>query len=462
MFVSTNPATEQTLAEYAEMSPEEVERALEYSWAAFERWRAQTPAERAAGLRRLALSLRSRAGTLAETITAEMGKPLEQSRLEIEKSWRALDTYAERGPGWLTPQNIRTEVAGHNVSFEPLGPVLAVLPWNYPVWQAVRAAAPVLMAGNSFVLKHAPNVLGCSESLNEVFAHAGLPAGLFTELRVAEPRVAGVIADDRIRGVTFTGSDRGGAAIAVAAGAAVKKCVLELGGSDPFVVLPDADVDRAASAAIYSRFQNSGQSCIAAKRIILTAEVADEFTECFLEKARRLVWGDPRARETQVGPLARADLRNDLLSMVQSAVSEGAEPRLVQEVSHSRGWFLPPTVLAGVRPEMAVASLETFGPVACLLRAETVDHAVQLANATRYGLAASVWGSRHRDAEAVASQIDAGAVFINTVPQSDARLPIGGVKASGYGRELGQWGLHEFVNVKTTSERAQDERRRGR
>ncbi|MEV6849653.1 aldehyde dehydrogenase family protein [Actinoplanes sp. NPDC051411] len=414
-------------------------------------WAAQPVERRCEVLRAAATALRSRRDSLARFITSEMGKPLRESVAEVEKCASTCDYYADAAPSMLVPRAVATSAAESRVTFEPLGTVLAVMPWNFPLWQIVRAAVPALAAGNAFVVKPAPITGGSAVALAGSFAAAGLPPGLFEVLVVDEPKTAetvrDLLADDRIDAVTFTGSEAAGAAIASAAGAAVKPSVLELGGSDAFVVRADADLAVAVSQAVRSRFLNAGQSCIAAKRFIVDVSVAEEFTTALGVAVSKLVVGDSFDPGTDIGPLARPDLVDTLDRQVRESVAAGA--RLVTGGEALPGGFYRPTVLADVRPDMAVCAEETFGPVAAVLVAADDDDAVRLANASRWGLGASVWSADAAAAREVAARLRSGAVFVNAVVASDPRLPFGGTGKSGFGRELGPEGLLAFVNVRT-------------
>src|SRR5713101_1374978 len=379
----------------------------------------------------------------------EMGKPVTQGEAEVEKCAWGCEYYAEHAARFLAPEPRETDAARSYVRFDPLGPVLAVMPWNFPFWQVFRFAAPALMAGNAGILKHASNVPRCALEIERVFRAAGLPEGLFGTVLVGPAAVPALIADARIRAVTLTGSDRAGSQVAEQAGRHLKKTVLELGGSDPFIVLEDADLERAATTAVEARLINSGQSCIAAKRFIVVEHVAERFLERFTSEMRARRVGDPLDPATQVGPQARLDLRENLHRQVQESVKRGARLVLGGQVPAGQGAFYPPTVLIAVEPGMPAFDQETFGPVAAVIRAKDEADAIRLANASPYGLGASVWTADVKRGERVAREIDAGSVFVNALVKSDPRLPFGGVKRSGYGRELSQYGLREFVNIKT-------------
>jgi succinate-semialdehyde dehydrogenase/glutarate-semialdehyde dehydrogenase len=451
---TVDPSTGQVLATYPAADVDAVRAVLARVHAAQPAWAARPVAERAEVVRSIGAQLRAEAGELAALMTAEMGKPIGEARAEVEKSATACDFYAEHGPGFLAPHEVDTGAGQRSwVGYEPIGVVLAVMPWNFPFWQVLRFAAPTLLAGNTAVLKHSPNVTGCALAIERVLRDAGVPADVFRSLVVAEDDVPDVstalIEDDRVAAVSLTGSERAGAAVAAAAGRAVKKSLLELGGSDPFVVLADADLDLAVAGAVRSRFVNSGQSCLAAKRFVVHASVAEEFTRRFAEAVAGLRVGDPRDEATAIGPLARADLREGLLRQVRESVAAGASVLTGGAPLEGPGAFFAPTVLGGVTLDMPVMAEETFGPVAAVLAVADDDEAVQAANATRYGLGASVWSTDPEHALAVGRRITSGALFVNAVVASDPRLPFGGTKRSGYGRELGEAGALEFTNPRT-------------
>jgi succinate-semialdehyde dehydrogenase/glutarate-semialdehyde dehydrogenase len=392
--------------------------------------------------------LRERKSRYARTMALEMGKPLPQGEAEADKCALACDYYAEHAAALLAPSERQTEASRSYVRFDPLGPVLAVMPWNYPFWQVFRFAAPALMAGNVGILKHAPNVSRCALEIEALFRDAGFPVGVFQAIFVEPDVVARVIADDRVRAVTLTGSPRAGGSVAERAGRHLKKTVLELGGSDPFIVLADADIAAAARAAAEARLVNSGQSCIAAKRFIVVAAVADRFLEAFGAELERRKVGDPLQPGTEVGPQARIDLRASLHRQVEESVARGARLVFGGRVPEGPGAFYPPTLLTAVGPGMPAFDEETFGPVAAVIRARDEADALRLANASAYGLGASLWTGDRKRAERLAAELDAGCVFINAIVKSDPRLPFGGIKRSGYGRELSEFGLREFVNIK--------------
>jgi succinate-semialdehyde dehydrogenase/glutarate-semialdehyde dehydrogenase len=446
---SVNPATGETLETFVEFSPGQLESALEASEAAFRKWRNSPWRERSNRLRDAARILREKKKPLARVMALEMGKPLAQGEAEAEKCGWVCDFYAEHAERLLADSPRETGVRRCYVRFAPLGPVLAIMPWNYPFWQVFRFAAPALAAGNSAILKHSSNVPRCALEIEGVLREAGFPDGLFQTVLAGSGAVPGLIADDRVRAVTLTGSDGAGRSVGELSGRALKRSVLELGGSDPFVVLEDADLPRAARTAADARLLNSGQSCIAAKRFIVADAVAEEFLGVFVEEMTRRRVGDPLDPETQVGPQARSDLRDELHRQVERSLGAGARRLAGGTVPPGPGAFYPPTVLENVGPGMPAFDEETFGPVAAVVRAKNEREAVRVANATGFGLGASVWTRDPDRGERVAREIEAGCVFVNQLVKSDPRVPFGGVKRSGYGRELAEFGPREFVNIQT-------------
>jgi len=446
---SINPATEEMLAAFEPSSPERIEQALGAAQAAFPRWRGTSFAVRAALIQRVAAFLRHHGERFAGMITAEMGKPIVESEAEIGKCAWNCEFYAENAERFLADEPHPSAASQSYVQFAPLGTVLAIMPWNYPFWQLFRFAAPALMAGNTVILKHASNVSQCALAIEEVFRACDCPPGVFQTVLVPGSLTNRIVADPRIAAITLTGSDYAGSLVAEVAGRNLKKAVLELGGCDPFVVLADADLGEAVRVGVRARYQNAGQSCIAAKRFIVVEPVAEEFEHRFVEAARALRVGDPTDRSTQVGPLARRDLREDIEQQVQRSVDQGA--RLLGGGSKlgDRGYFFAPTVLGDVTPQMTAAREEVFGPVAALIRVRSVEEAIQIANQSEFGLGSNVWTRDLGVARRLSRQIEAGQVFINGMVTSDPRLPFGGVKRSGYGRELSEYGIREFVNVQT-------------
>jgi succinate-semialdehyde dehydrogenase/glutarate-semialdehyde dehydrogenase len=447
---SINPATEEVIADYAEHTPAQIEAVLESAPKAFARWRLASIGERGSLMSHAAAVLRERREMLSRLMTAEMGKPIAAGEAEVDKCADACDFFAENAAEFLAPVEISSDASKSYVRFDPLGPVLAIMPWNFPLWQVIRFAAPALMAGNVAILKHAPNVPGCALAIEKVFADAGFPTGVFSSLLISDNHAAEKLIDHPvICAVTLTGSERAGRAVASAAARALKKTVMELGGSDPFIVLVDADPRAAAASAAESRCVNGGQSCIAAKRFIVERSVADEFESALVAAMSGMKIGDPLDRATKIGPLARLDLLEALDQQVRRSVEQGATLRLGGCRRPGIGFFYEPTVLTNVRPGILAFDEETFGPVAAVIRAKDADDAVRLANLSRYGLGASIWTRDPDRAQALAARIESGCVFINGIVKSDSRLPFGGIKNSGWGRELSRFGILEFTNVKT-------------
>ena len=450
MPTTTNPATGEPLHHYENFDAAHLEAALARASAAWPHWRATPVSERAAVVRRAAALLDERREAYARLMSVEMGKPVQAARDEAAKCAVTCRWYAEHGAEILAPRTLFEDETGvGRVRYDPLGPVLAVMPWNFPFWQVIRFAAPALVAGNVGLLKHASNVPQCAMALETLFRDAGAPDGVFTTLLLEARRVADVIADRRVAAVTLTGSEGAGAQVGAAAGQHLKKSVLELGGSDPFIVLPSADLDAAARTAVTARTINTGQSCIAAKRFVVHADVYDAFLERFVAGMRALRMGDPLDERHQLGPLATAQIRDEVHEQVQRTVEAGARLLCGGEKPDGPGHFYPATVLADVPREAAAACEEVFGPVAAVFRARDAEEALAIANDTPYGLGSAVWTRDPAEAERFEVGLQAGSVFLNGMVASDPRLPFGGIKRSGYGRELADLGLREFVNVKT-------------
>lgn len=447
--LSVNPATGETLAACPWATADEVERAIALADAGYRQWRGESVSRRAQKLRDLGAALRNRAEEMAQMMSREMGKPILQARAEVTKSANLCDWYAEHGPAMLQAEP--TQVDNHNavIEYRPYGAILAVMPWNFPLWQVLRGAVPILLAGNSYLLKHAPNVLGSASLIADIFTDAGFPQGVFGWVNATNDGVSQAINDRRIAAITVTGSVRAGAAIGAQAGAALKKCVLELGGSDPFIVLNDADLDLAVKAAVAGRYQNTGQVCAAAKRFIVEEGIADAFTQRFVAAVAALKMGAPDSEENYVGPMARYDLRDELHQQVQDTLAEGATLLLGGEKVAGKGNYYAPTVLGNVTPEMTAFRQELFGPVAAITVAKDADHALELANDSDFGLSATVFTANEALAETFSRELECGGVFINGFSASDPRVAFGGVKKSGFGRELSHFGLHEFCNVQT-------------
>jgi acyl-CoA reductase-like NAD-dependent aldehyde dehydrogenase len=444
-----NPTTGEVLDTFEAYSQEQINQALDETRQAFLRWRTTTFAERAKHLHSVAGQLRERKSALARLAVLEMGKTITEAEAEVEKCAWNCDFYADNARRFLADEKVVTNATESYVAFRPLGVILAVMPWNFPYWQVFRFAAPALMAGNTTVLKHASNVSRVALEIERVMQEAGLPAGVFRTVLVPGSETSRLIADPRIAAVTLTGSEAAGVEVAAASGHALKKTVLELGGSDAYIVLEDADLDEAAHVAVTARFQNNGQSCIAAKRFIVVESVAEAFEQKFAANTAKLKVGDPLEYDTRVGPLARRDLRDTLERQVQQSIQQGARVLIGGKVGEGKGNFYEPTILTHVTPDMPVFVEETFGTVAAVIRARDTEHAIELANDSKFGLGSNLWTRNIEQARKLAARIEAGGVFINSMTTSDPRLPFGGVKSSGYGRELSSFGIQEFVNVQT-------------
>ena len=446
---SINPATGKIIGRYPVDDEARVEHRLREAVTGFRIWRSIPVTRRAELLTTLAATLEERKEALACLITAEMGKTLREARAEVQKSADLAKWYSEHGPALLADEPAMVGRDEVYVSYLPIGVVLAVMPWNLPIWQVLRAAIPITLSGNAFLLKHSPNVLGCAYALKDVFDASGYPSGVLGTINVGVAEVDALINDPRIAAVTLTGSVGAGSAVASLAGKAVKKSLLELGGSDPFIVLADADLEEAVQHGIKGRFSNAGQVCLAAKRFILEAPIAEEFTARFVEAASRLVVGDPTVDRTDMGPIARSDLRDGLHKQVQATQEKGAVLLAGGNKVDSPGFFYEPTIFGRVQPGMSAFDEETFGPVAALTVAKDAEDAIALANNSLYGLGGNLWTRDIDRARAIARRLETGAVFVNGHTASDPRTPVGGVKQSGYGRELSHFGLHEFVNAQT-------------
>jgi succinate-semialdehyde dehydrogenase/glutarate-semialdehyde dehydrogenase len=446
---SIDPATGRELASFPELDQAGIEAAVEKAWATRHGWRDAGIEIRAAILRSVAGVLRADKQRYAALATSEMGKPIIEAEAEIEKCAWSAAWIADNAARLLADEPIESTASESYVRFQPLGVVLAVMPWNFPFWQAFRAGLPALAAGNVMLLKHSSNVPQCALAIEEVFREAGAPEGVFQTLMIGPGPVKGIIGDRRVAGVTLTGSEAAGELVAAAAGESLKKSVLELGGSDPFIVLRDADIAVAATVACRARNQNNGQSCIAAKRFIVEEAVADEFEDRLATAVGALKVGNPMDRANQVGPLARPDLIDALERQVAESVRLGARALTGGKRLDGGGYYFQPTVLAGVRPGMPAYHEETFGPVAAVIRVQDAEDALRVANDTDFGLGSSIWTADVKRAKKLAERVEAGLVFVNGLVASDARLPFGGVKRSGYGRELGSYGIKEFVNIQT-------------
>ena len=451
-IATTNPATGEVLKTFDPLTPEQVRERIGRADSGFAALKSTSFAQRAAWMNAAADILDAEVDAIATTMTTEMGKTLASAKAEVAKCAKACRFYATHAESYLADEPADAAAVGANrayVTYQPLGPVLAVMPWNFPLWQAMRFAAPALMAGNPGLLKHASNVPQTALFMEELFRRAGFPDGSFVTLLVGSDAVEAVICDPRVRAATLTGSEGAGRAVAAIAGRELKKTVLELGGSDPYVVMPSADIARAAEVATVARCQNNGQSCIAAKRFIVHADVYDDFAEAFVARMAALRVGDPMSSSTDVGPLATAQGRDDVDAQVRDAVAQGARVLCGGAPIDGPGWYYPPTVVADLTPEMRMWRDEVFGPVAGLFRVGSYEEAVELANGTAFGLGANAWTTDPQEQARFAADLDAGLVFINGMVTSYPELPFGGVKTSGYGRELSVQGIREFCNTKT-------------
>lgn len=445
---SINPTNGEVFAEYPLDTPEALERKLDLAWRGFQTWRNTSFAERSRLLNRVAHLLEERRELYAELMTDEMGKPILQALAEVDKCAWTCRYFAEHAQRLLQSEELQSDGSRALVRFDPLGPILAIMPWNFPFWQVIRFAAPHLMAGNVGLLSHSYNVGGCATALHQLFKESGFKEGVFQSLFIEDETSEIVLADSRVQGVTLTGSVRAGRAVAALAGANLKPSVLELGGSDPFIALADCDLQEAVASATLARTINNGQSCIAAKRFIVEDAVYDDFVDGFRRALAALKVGDPRDKDTQIGPMARADLRDALHAQVERSVQQGARLELGGQIPDGDGYYYPATLLIDCDAQMDCFREETFGPVAAVARVADAEEALALANNSVFGLGASVWTDAARGM-ALAAQLEAGHVAINGIVKSDPRLPFGGIKQSGYGRELGQFGIWEFVNKKT-------------
>ncbi|MBW4644256.1 MAG: NAD-dependent succinate-semialdehyde dehydrogenase [Goleter apudmare HA4340-LM2] len=451
MAIATiNPATGETLKTFEPLNDAEIAAKLDLAGQAFEHYRWTSFTERSHWLQKAADILEQEKADFAKLMTLEMGKPYKAAIAEAEKCALVCRYYAEHAPGFLADVPVKTDGSHSFVRYQPLGVILAVMPWNFPFWQVFRFVAPTLMAGNVGLLKHASNVPQCALAIEDIITRAGFPPGVFQTLLIGAAKVADLMADDRVKAATLTGSEPAGASLAAASGKQLKKTVLELGGSDPFIVLASADIEAAVVAATTARMLNNGQSCIAAKRFIVAEAIADKFEKLLLNKFLALKVGDPMQPDTDLGPLATPDILQDLDQQVQAAVASGGKVLTGGEpVSDRPGNFYPPTIITDIPQDSPIAQEEFFGPVALVFRVPDLDAAIKLANATPFGLGASAWTTNDQERDRLIAEIAAGSVFINGLVKSDPRLPFGGIKRSGYGRELSIQGIHEFVNVKT-------------
>jgi succinate-semialdehyde dehydrogenase/glutarate-semialdehyde dehydrogenase len=444
-----NPATGEVVRTFNAPTAREIDDKLDIAHRTAASWRLTPLAERASVLRRAGELLEERKAEYGRMMTLEMGKTLKSATEEAAKCAVACKYYADNAARFLADQTVQIEGETSYVAFQPIGVVLAVMPWNFPFWQVIRFAAPAIAAGNVGLLKHSSNVPQCALALEQLFIDAGAPGGVFQTLLIGSDAVADILADDRIAAATLTGSEGAGSSVASHAGKAIKKTVMELGGSDPFIVMPSADFDNAVKTAVNARAINNGQSCIAAKRFIVHEAIADRFTAEFVARMKALVVGDPMDEQTNIGPLAMKQIRDDLDDQVKRAVAKGARVLLGGKPIDGKGWYYEPTVLDNVSTDSPVFREETFGPLAAIIRARDLDHAIELANDSRFGLGAAAWTRDEKEVARFARDIESGQVFINGMVASDPRFPFGGVKKSGYGRELGAFGMHEFVNIKT-------------
>lgn len=448
-IATVNPATGEVIKTFEPLTDSEIEIRLQKAQQAFEQYRKTPFEQRSRWMTEAANILDARKEEFGQLMTLEMGKTLKSAIGEVEKCAWVCRFYADNAAHFLADAPGQTDASKSFVRYQPLGIVLAVMPWNFPFWQVFRFAAPGLMAGNVGLLKHASNVPQCALAIEAIFLQAGFPPGVFQTLLIGADKIAPMMADDRIKAATLTGSEPAGASLAVAAGKQIKKVVLELGGSDPFVVMPSADLDAAVSTAVTARMLNNGQSCIAAKRFIVAESIADEFEQRLLEKYKALKVGDPMQPDTDIGPLATPNILKDIVEQVKAGVEQGAKVLIGGHPLDQVGNFFPPTILAAVPPDSAIAREEFFGPVAMLFRVPDIETAIRIANNIPFGLGASAWTNDPAEQELFINELEAGAVFINGLVKSDPRLPFGGIKRSGFGRELGIQGIHEFVNIKT-------------
>ena len=448
MFQSINAYTGKEEASFEPLNDTDLTQKLELSEKVFQQWKSLSFAQRAEYLKKVAAIFRSDKTKLAALITREMGKPIHESEAEIEKSALVCEYYAENAETFLKDENMVSDADESFVAYEPIGTVFAIMPWNFPFWQVFRFAAPALMAGNTALLKHASNVPACGAAIEEVFLKAGLPDGVFQNLFADIPQMEAIISHAAVKAITLTGSERAGKSVAALAGKYLKKSVLELGGSDPFIVLADADVDQATDVVMKSRIANAGQTCIASKRFILEKSISAKFTALLIDKISKVKLGDPMLPETNMGPMVHAKALEQLQEQVDKSVKLGAKV-LYRHTDVPKGNFFPPTVLGQITKEMPAYSEELFGPVISIFEVGNTEEAIQLANDTSFGLGASIWTKNTETGKQIARKIDSGAVFVNGIVKSDPRLPFGGTKSSGYGRELGHQGIREFVNQKT-------------
>jgi len=452
-LLSINPATEETFATYQDMSLAELEQVLELSESDFQEWSQLSFHHRQPAVLGLADVLREKKSSYAKQISEEMGKPVAQAEAEIEKCAWVCEFYAQKAEHFLAPEEIETEASQSWVGFQPMGLVLGIMPWNFPFWQVFRFAVPAIMAGNAVVVKHSPNVTGSALAIEQCFREAGLPENLYRTVLISPENVAEhsakLIANPLIKAVTVTGSTRAGKHIAAQAGMSLKKTVMELGGNDPYIVLEDANLEETIGACVLARLQNAGQSCIAAKRFLVHQDIRERFEEFLVNHMTAKKMGNPLERDTDIGPIARVDLRDELHRQVQESIDAGARVLLGGTLPEGKGYFYPPTILTDVKKGMPAYDEETFGPIASIITVEDDDEAVKIANDSEYGLGSAIFTANTSRAQEIAARLEVGNCFINSMVKSDPRLPFGGIKQSGYGRELSHFGIKEFVNIKT-------------
>jgi succinate-semialdehyde dehydrogenase/glutarate-semialdehyde dehydrogenase len=444
-----NPATEEILASYDLIDDKEVELKLEKAQQAFLKWKLATFEARSQIIAEVAKDLRENSSEYAKTITLEMGKPLKEAIAEVEKSAWVCEHFAATAPDYLSAEYVETEAASSYVQFDPLGVILEVMPWNFPFWQVFRVSAPALMAGNVCVLKHSSNTPGCALVIEKIFAKASPDLAIFQTLMISSAQIEAVLKNRYVQGVSLTGSEKAGSAVAAIASREIKKSVMELGGSDPFIVMDDADIDQAVNSCSASKYHNAGQVCLAAKRLFLHEKIYDTFVEKYIAKTKTLVVGDPFSETTNIGPLSSKAARDEALAKIQENVAAGAKILYGGEALFDKGYYMQPTVLTDIKPGMSLYGEEIFAPVTMVAKFSTLEEAIKLANDTRYGLAASVWTDDPLAIAKFINELEAGSVFVNALVKTDPRLPVGGIKKSGYGREIGKQGALEFVNKKT-------------
>jgi succinate-semialdehyde dehydrogenase / glutarate-semialdehyde dehydrogenase len=450
MLQSINPYNQKVIQNYNEHSLDDIDSIINDTDNAFKEWQLTSFEKRTELLQNIASVLKKNILEYSNIITMEMGKPISESHAEVEKCAWVCEYYADNGEQFLSAQEITTDASKSFVTYQPLGVILAVMPWNFPFWQVFRFAAPTLMAGNAGILKHSSNVSGCALAIEQIFRDAGFPKNIFRTLLINSNKVATVIENSKVKAVTLTGSTPAGKAVASKAGEMLKKTVLELGGSDPYIILEDADLQKAVNSCSFSRLLNTGQSCIAAKRFIVVESILEKFQSLLIKNMKNVIMGDPFDEDTNIGPMARIDLRDDLHQQVKISMELGAQLLLGGKIPHSKGSFYPPTILTDVKPGMSAFDEELFGPVAAIISAKNEKEAIKLANNSVFGLGAAVFTENITRGEKIASeQLEAGSCFVNDFVKSDPRLPFGGIKQSGYGRELSDYGICEFVNIKT-------------